>query len=191
MFTLETKSVVEKLLGASIDDLLAEHYKHKEKVFNNFTGEISRMGKVKNQIIARLAEKGMTWQEVENELANNINNEFCLCMTKFGEKIVPISSLKAGEISQTGKFLHMRMTNRLLSQYKKNMYNRMALEEQKQTGDFPLLDGHKVFADYFGMSSDVGHFITLLKDGEYYADVITEYNRKDEAEINMLEIPNK
>lgn len=104
--TLEALNAIEKLTGNSlnlewgVNALIATEKK----------SYAVRLKKEKEKEILSMMERaGVTAEQVDELISQNISEEFCLKITRFTEKLVKIDEMEAGKVSSSN---HVKNPNR-------------------------------------------------------------------------------
>lgn len=178
--TLEALNAIEKLTGNSlnlewgVNALIATEKK----------SYAVRLKKEKEKEILSMMERaGVTAEQVDELISQNISEEFCLKITRFTEKLVKVDEMEAGKVSSSNH-IHIRVTQRFIDRYNDKIIE-AAAEQNRESLD----DNQKIMGELLSVFSIMPDFITIKRNGQFYADLITPYNKDKESPIIWSEIP--
>lgn len=179
--TLEALNAIEKLTGKSlnlqwgINALIATDKKSYAVRLKN---------EKKKEILNIMESAGVTANQVDDLISQNISDEFCLKITRWTEKLVKIDELEAGKVSSSNH-IHIRVTQRFVDRYNDKIIE-AAAEQNRESLD----NNQKIMGELLSIFNIMPDFITIKRDGQFYADLITPYNKDKESPIIWSEIPN-
>lgn len=164
-FTTETITAIEKLTGKNLESIVPNltHYTPVK-----ITGKIHISLCEFNKISQMLKESNITWEEVDEEISKNLNKEICIKVGILWEKMVLIKDVE--RIAENKKYIHMPVTQRLANEYFKRVATQEKMKDDAKVADLMMCT----------FNGNIPTFICRFRDGQYFADILTEDNKTKE-----------
>ncbi|UYZ91014.1 hypothetical protein [Moraxella bovis] len=164
-FTKETIQTIEKLTGKNLDSIIPNLKDYKP---SKITGKIHINLCEFNKISQMLNESNITWEDIDEEISKNLNKEICIKVGLLWEKMVLIKDVE--KIAENKEYIHMPITQRLANEYLKRVATQEKMKDDAKVSDLMMCT----------FNGNIPTFICRHRNGRYFADLLTEYNKDKE-----------